>query len=214
MAYNDVSRRDKPTSSDVDIILLHPQYELPRLHEDSGEDASDAPESTLRNGELPAKSEIQSELEGAQLQSNGLQTDKDMDVDEELDAEVAASTTMAPTPGRRPLPFKDALYSTREDLASAMLTSRVVKPLQAAGLLAATRITGIRKWQGVARVPVRRRNTSGTLEVVGETGVLGAAVEQGRAKWMKLRQKQSEDEWGLEDLAEEAGHRMVRLDLK
>ena len=80
---------------------------------------------------------------------------------------AAPKKALVRTRGRQHVPFFQVYTSAAQRRASPFLQD-VVRPLQAAGLLAATLSDGARKWRGVALLPLRADadadpDTNGTL---------------------------------------------------
>jgi DNA polymerase beta len=57
--------------------------------------------------------------------------------------------------GKSPLTSKSAPKPTKAERESSLLIKDIVNPLTQRGLIAATLSTGVRKWQGVVRLPER-----------------------------------------------------------
>lgn len=91
------------------------------------------------------------------------------------------------------MPFFQVYTSAAQRCASPLLQD-VVRPLQAAGLLAATLAEGARKWRGVALLPLRADASSD-----GDGSTLGG-------EWQEVGDR-------MRDLRAARG-KYVRLDLK
>ena len=98
------------------------------------------------------------------------------------------------TRGRQPVPFLQVNLSVVERLTSSLLQD-VVRPLEAAGLLAATLYSEPRKWRGMALLPQRNGVHAGT----DANSPLGAA-------WQELGDR-------MRDIRARRG-KYVRLELK
>jgi DNA polymerase beta len=58
-----------------------------------------------------------------------------------------------------PLSSKPDSKPTKAERESSLLTTEVVQPLKQCGLIAATLSIGVRKWQGVVRLPERNKGS-------------------------------------------------------
>jgi DNA polymerase beta len=95
------------------------------------------------------------------------------------------------TRGRQPVPFLQVYSCVAQRRASPLLQD-VVRPLQAAGLLAATLSSDSRKWRGVALLPQRTSdhadiNSNGPLDDLWqEVGDRMRDIHATRGKYVRL----------------------------
>ena len=91
------------------------------------------------------------------ISRRGAPTSGDMDVILFHPSHVHVPIPQEPPPSSKTtVPRKVATNKpTNAERASSMLLNDVVKPLEKTGLIAATLSSGVKKWQGVVRIPER-----------------------------------------------------------